>query len=62
MAYESIPGKIRDEEKPDQKLIDKVIGIIANCFDQNPQTPDDDLVQLQMIKVLACCLEFLASA
>lgn len=51
MAYESINGRVRDEEKPEQRLIDKVITIIANCFDQNPQTPEDNFVQLQMIKV-----------
>lgn len=51
VAYESITGKVKDEEKPEQRLIDKVITIIANCFDQNPQTPEDHVVQLQMIRV-----------
>lgn len=45
IAYGFIRPTIKDIEKPERRLIDKVMEIIGDCFD----SPDDN-VQLQIIK------------
>lgn len=46
----------RNSEKHEPRLIDKVITIIANCFDQNPQSPEEHAVQLLMVKVISLAI------